>query len=88
VSEMRQKLAAANKVTGKAPIGIGSLFANIPSSPSDIIIHVKDESAVPHPLRVISEDESDNDEEEDDGGDDDGGDEESENEEGEVIEKK
>jgi hypothetical protein len=85
VSEMRQKLAAANKVMGPTPKGVGSLFANIPSaiaaaSTDDIVLHVKDvTTSLPNiPEGEQSDYDEDEDEEEDDG----------EEEEGDTIEKK
>ncbi len=58
VSEMRRRLAEANIQTGRAPAGVGALFAGLPSprlqgaSLTDIVVHVKDE---PHPLQVVDE---------------------------------
>jgi hypothetical protein len=80
VSEMRQKLAMANKATGKAPAGVGSLFADV-TSPLDIVIHVKDEMA-PHPLQIVHDDDSSEEEEDEEEG------EEEESEEEGVTEKK
>jgi hypothetical protein len=79
VSEMRQKLASANKATGPAPKGVGALFAGLTSvvgSTDDIVLHVKD---VTSPLPNMPEGEqSDYDDEESDG----------DEEEGDTTEKK
>jgi hypothetical protein len=68
VSEMRRKLAAANIQTGPAPIGIGTLFANLPGSTEthDIVLHIVDDAA---PLQIPEStirDESSDDESSDD----------------------
>jgi hypothetical protein len=59
VSEMRKKLAAANEVTGKAPVGVGALFAGIPApaASDDIILHVKDAPNIPAGSQSDSEEE-------------------------------
>jgi hypothetical protein len=69
VSEMRRKLADSNQRVGKAPEGVGSLFAGLPAvstslpTSENIIIHVTDEV---HPLQIQEEDNSDSEDEADD----------------------
>jgi hypothetical protein len=80
VSEMRQKLAVANKMTGPTPKGLGSLFAGMPTaaaSSDDIVLHVKDITA---PLPNIPEGEQSDYDDEDS--------EDDEDDQGDIIEKK
>jgi hypothetical protein len=66
VSEMRRKLAAANEATGKAPTGVGVLFAGLPAAADDIILHVKDAPNVPMGSQSDDDEEEEDDEDEDD----------------------
>lgn len=55
VSEMRRKLADSNHRVGKAPEGVGALFAELPEVITDnIILHVSENT---HPLQIPESDE-------------------------------